>query len=118
MSERIRISARRKSDSAHDVTGTNQASVPIKALRVVAGRELIFAFAHATEAASVVMDRNSGDYWLLTPDARSIVEAVRSGSVARGTAPLESGAGLSSSVDLTRTIQSLCDAGILESHAC
>lgn len=96
---------------------TNGTSVPITAVRVVAGRELIFAFAHETEAASVVMDRNSGDYWLLTADARSIVEAVQSRSVSR-TPPLELGVAFSPSGDFMRTIQSLCDAGILESDAC
>lgn len=97
---------------------SNEASVPVKALRVVAGRELIFAFAHETEAASVVMDRNSGDYWLLTADARSIVEAVQAGSVSRETPPFELGVEFSPSGDFILTIQSLCDAGILESDAC
>ena len=40
------------------------------------GRSLIFSPAWDEEGASVLFDRNSGDYWVVTAPARSLVSAV------------------------------------------
>lgn len=49
---------------------------PHAKLRVRRGRSLVFSPAWDEEGASVLFDRNSGDYWVLTAPARSLVSAV------------------------------------------
>lgn len=45
-------------------------------LTVRRGRSLVFSPAWEEEGASVLFDRNSGDYWVLTAVARNIVGAI------------------------------------------
>ncbi|MBN8441329.1 MAG: hypothetical protein J0M28_06440 [Thauera sp.] len=86
-------------------------------LRIVRGRELIFGLAPDGDEPSVAMDRNSGDYWVLAPEARAIVEAIQSRGELHEAGLVEIMAADLSSDVVARTIQSLCAAYILEERA-
>ena len=86
-------------------------------LRVVRGRELIFALVPDGDEPSVAMDRNSGDYWVLAPEARAIVEAIQSRDELHEADLLAMMSADLSSDAVARTIRSLCAASILEGHA-
>ncbi|MFC5769714.1 hypothetical protein [Thauera sinica] len=82
-------------------------------IRPLSGRSLCFSPAWTHEGASVVFDRNSGDYWVLDEAARRLASGVAHGAASATIPPASTfPAGDDASPD--RLVQSLCDAGILE----